>query len=364
MKKTSRHTALKKILADIAGNIDIDLFNASIGRKMATFLLVYMAGLIICRKYAAMTKIERILRVCKHDALLQMLNAFNIPLHIISGIFTRWIQKHRRTKGWLCLDDTVIVKEYSKDIQCAGYTWVSSVKRSVMGIHVVALYWSDGRYRIPVGFRIHLPKEKTKNYRTKNELAREILSDNLSFCQTCAYLAFDNWYCAKETLAFCHKMNLHCSSRLRKNRIVVFQRRKISVSQLPKRFCQAELPGYGPVMIYRDRCHGKDRYLMCTDLFVSESMVKKRYNSRWRIEEAFRFIKQDPGFGACQCRKNTPVSSHIAIVFLTHFVVESQGYSNNITPQECCMNIFSDFLNLERNLPSLRERRKALEWNG
>jgi hypothetical protein len=102
-EKTSKHTALKNILAVIAGNIEIELIIEAIGRKMTTFLLVCMAGLIVCRKYAAMTKMERILQVCKHDALLQMLNAFNIPLHIISGIFTRWIQKHRRTKGWLCL---------------------------------------------------------------------------------------------------------------------------------------------------------------------------------------------------------------------------------------------------------------------
>jgi hypothetical protein len=56
-EKTSKHTALKKILAVIAGNIEIELIIAAIGRKMITFHLVYMAGLIVCRKYAAMTMV-------------------------------------------------------------------------------------------------------------------------------------------------------------------------------------------------------------------------------------------------------------------------------------------------------------------
>jgi hypothetical protein len=55
----------------------------------------------------------------------------------------------------------VIEKIYSKAIECAGCAWSTSLKRTVMGIHIVVLYWCDGTIRIPVGFRLWIPKGKT-----------------------------------------------------------------------------------------------------------------------------------------------------------------------------------------------------------
>jgi len=210
---------------------------------------------------------------------------------------------NRKKVGWLCLDDTGIEKEYSKSIEYTDFIWSSNLKRSIMGINVVALYWTDGKIRIPMGFRIHVPIKKAVKYRTKIDIAIELIVSNEAFCKTCSYIAFDSWYCSKRILTLCSLMGLHCSSRLKKNRLVVFKGRKMAVSALPKRFCTVKLPGYGEVLVYRDYCTDSPRYLMSTEIFLSAKGMKKRYDNRWRIEESFRYMKQNLGLCSCQCRK-------------------------------------------------------------
>jgi len=338
-------TALKKILADIAGIINIEYFREHIGRTHSIYLLIYLFGLIICQKNYSLTFIEQLIGICKHDSLLRMLNGINLTSKMLSGIFTAWIIANRKEAGWLCLDDTVIEKEYSESIEYAGFIWSSSLDRSVMGINVVALYWTDGKIKIPVGFRIHTPKKKTVNYRTKVELAIELLVSNEAFCKTCSYLAFDSWYCSKRIMTVCSLMGLHCSSQLKKNRLVVFNGRKMAVSALPTRFCQVNLPGYGEVLVFRDNSTRNDRYLMSSEIFLSTKGVKQRYDNRWRIEESFRYMKQNLGLCNCQCRKKAPVKAHISLVFLAHFTMEVMAHRLKKNPYECSMIILQNYMN-------------------
>ena len=101
-----------------------------------------------------MTAIADTLKLARHDSLQRMLEAMNLPFRVLSGFFIEWIRKNRKTPGWLILDDTVIPKEYSKKIDCAGYAYSSLEKRTILGIHIVTFYWSDGWIKIPVGFRL------------------------------------------------------------------------------------------------------------------------------------------------------------------------------------------------------------------
>lgn len=133
---TTITATLRRIIANIAAIIDIGYFREFIGQTRAFYLLVYIAGLIICKKNAS-------------------------------------------------LDDTIIEKEYSRHIEYAAYAWSSKLERPVMGIHFVALYWSDGTVRVPVGFRLWIPRKKTANYRTKVDLALDLITRNEEFCRTC-----------------------------------------------------------------------------------------------------------------------------------------------------------------------------------
>lgn len=362
-KKHSTISAAKEsILKSIADAVSLnEYFLPIITQTQAIHLLVYLAGLIICRDNVAMTVIALFLGICRHDALQRMLSGINLTSGIMSRFFIAWISSHRKTPGWLILDDTVLVKIYSKLIECAGYAWSSSKKRSVMGIHIVAIYWSDGKIKIPVGFRIWFPREKTTNYRSKVDLAIDLLTRHHEFCKTCSYIAFDSWYCSKQMLRLCRTIGLHCCTRLKRSRMVVFKGRKIAVSALPGRRCEVWLPGYGTVLVYRDYSDKDSPYLMSTDTLLTVGEVKARYKSRWLIEESFRFMKENLGLEKCQCRKKTTVRNHVSLVFLAHFAMETLALRHNIRPCDCSMIILMDFFNLSKELPKLHERKDFLK---
>jgi len=349
------------ILGRISKIIDLGYFREYIGQTTSIHLLVYVAGLILCRRNVAMTTISQVLRLCTHDGLQRMLLGMNLPMRVLSWFFIRWICGNRTKSGWLIIDDTVIDKKYSKVIDCAGFAYSSSEDRSIMGIHIVVMYWSDGSIKIPVGFRLWIPKEKARIYKTKVDLAIELLTHNDAFCKTCSYVAFDSWYCSNRVLRTLALMNLPCISQLKKNRKIVFNGRKTDVSSFCRRFGQVELPGFGSVLLFRDTSGRSVRYLISTDVNITAGEVKKRYSSRWSIEESFRFMKQNLGLEGCQCRRNTAVTNHISLIFLAHFVVEILSHDSGLNPYGTSLCIQNEFMGVKDEFPELKQRRAFVE---
>ena len=68
-------------------------------------------------------------------------------------------------KGYLIVDDTILDKPYSRKIGFLRYHWSGKHHRSVKGIVLITLLWTDGNKIIPVDFRIYDIEidEKTKN---------------------------------------------------------------------------------------------------------------------------------------------------------------------------------------------------------
>lgn len=365
MRSNKQQTFLSRnlsgILTRISGIIDLDYFKKYIGQTASIHLFIYVAGLILCGRNVTMTWISSILGVCRHDSLQRMITGMDLPMRILSGFFIRWIYGNRRKPGYLMIDDTVLDKKYSKVIDCAGFAYSSREDRCIMGIHIVVMYWSDDKIKIPVGFRLWIPEEKTKNYKTKVDLAIELLTHNDRFCKTCEYVTFDTWYCTNRVLRLLALMKLPCVSQLKTNRKIIFKGQQIKVSSFLCRFGQAELPGYGSVLLYRETSKHGTRYLISTDVHLTAKEVGKRYQSRWRIEECFRFMKQNLGLEACQCRRKTAVTNHISLVFLAHFTMEITANDMDLNTYGANLCIRNEFMGLNNKFPELMQRREFLK---
>jgi hypothetical protein len=68
-------------------------------------------------------------------------------------------------EGYLIVDDTTLDKPYSKKIGFVRYQWSGKHHRTVKGIGLVTLLWTDGQKILPVDFRVYNidEDEKTKN---------------------------------------------------------------------------------------------------------------------------------------------------------------------------------------------------------
>jgi len=232
--------------------------------------------------------------------------------------------------GYLCLDDVVVEKPFSKSIPYVGWTYPTSLKRKVLGLHIVILFWSDGKLRIPISFRIWRPKKDCPKggYRTKIELALEMVREAISLGLKPEYIVFDCWYNSRRFTKALRGLGLVWVSVLKSN-AKVRQRRKLRrVSRLGSRLREERkglrvyLPRYGKVKLVIVRNGDRKEYLVTNALRSSPEKVILRKRSRWDAEESFREAKQLAGLGACQSRVPQAVERHVALVLLTLVVLQ------------------------------------------
>ena len=89
--------------------------------------------------------------------------------------------------------------------------WDSVRGKSVFGMSVVLLIWTDGKWRIPLGLRIW-----QKGGKSKLKLAEEMLWEAERCGITPMYIMFDSWYEGASLLNLLSKFGWHyvtCAKR-------------------------------------------------------------------------------------------------------------------------------------------------------
>jgi SRSO17 transposase len=243
------------------------------------------------------------------------------------SLLIEWVKSR---PGYLCLDDVVVEKPFSKSIPYVGWTYSTSLRRKVLGMHIVILFWSDGKYRIPISFRIWRPKKDCPKggYKTKIDLALEIVGEAMSKGLKPQYIVFDCWYNSRRFTKALRRLGLVWVSVLKSNVRVRHRRRLRRASRLGSRLKEERkglrvyLPRYGKVKLVIVRNGDKKEYLVTNALRASPEMVILRKSSRWDAEESFREAKQLAGLGACQSRVPQAVERHAALALLTLVVLQ------------------------------------------
>lgn len=367
--QSNLHEQIVPIVNSVANVLNLHYLQSLVGQTHANYLLQYIIGLLIVDKNPTMVRISQCIRNCYHDGLFRMLSGMNLTVAALSKILIYFIEKNRRAKvkGWLIIDDTSIVKKFAGKIGPAGFAWCGCVGKIANSVHFVTLLWTDGQWNFPVGFRVWTPKKDTsgkkrRHYKTRVDLARELIVDNIDFCKTCQYLTFDSWYCSKRFLSLMRGLRIHCVSALKKNRNIIFNKRKMKVSDLAVGFSgKAYLPGFGDVFIYCSRIGRNEHCLVSTDTRLKYKQVRKRYKRRWPIEEFFRNIKQNAGLCSCQCRKNAAVVNHITAVFLAYVVLETLRFDYGATHGRVKNMLKNIFFGNDEKIPKLQIRRSILK---
>ena len=341
--------------------VDKSHFIDVIGLTHYKYLLVYIVGLIILERNQNMARNSQRIGFCIEDSLYRMLNFMTLPLRVLTAFLIGYIRKIRKDAGYLIIDDTVISKKYSKKIGYTGYAWSSSDGCVVLGIHTVVLFWSDGNRKIPVSFLLWRPRKKTRHYRTKLELARQLVCNSIEFCRSCDYLVFDSWHCSKKFLKTMKGLGISCVSRLTKNRNVIFNGKKMKVTDFGEGSrTRVVLSGFGEVLLCCTRINKAINYLVSTDLELTFREVKRRYKSRWLIEEYFRISKQCLGLEACQCRRDKAVVNHITLIFLGYFVLEITSNAQKINHYQAKTYLQDKFYGRKKRKADFYERQEFL----
>ena len=301
-------------------------------------IALYVTGLVLLDARPTQTRLARFLPGRCHDALNRLLRVQPWSTRALVGLLAGFIRRSG-TPGYVCLDDVVVEKAFAKRLPWAGWTYSFAKKRKVYGMHVVVMLWcsTDGRFRIPVAFRLWRPKRTCAPaaYQTKLQLAARMLTELVAARLPFAYLVADTHYTAGWLTRLAGRLHLTWVGPLPPRTTVIWHGHRQQAADLAGRLRlrwrprlglrAAQVTVYAPkygmlrLVVTRNR-HGNCECLATNDLAADLSRVVQRKQSRWSVETIFRDSKQYAGLGACQCFTDAAMVRHVALV-LVGFVV-------------------------------------------
>jgi hypothetical protein len=243
-------------------------------------------------------------------------------------------------KGYLIVDDTVLDKPYSKKIGFVRYQWSGKHHRTVKGIGLITLVWTDGNIVTPIDFRIYNIEEDNK---TKNDHFRDMLDKAEERGFKPEYVMFDIWYASVKNLKAIRKKQWRFLTRLKSNRLINLDNTKnipLDVVEIPYQGTVVNLKEYGSIKVFRVVSKNEDAQYWATNVLDMDEQKREDIGNRsWKIEEYHRGIKQFCGVEKCQARKKESQRKHIMLSLRAFLRLEVQRIRNGISWFESIMKI-------------------------
>lgn len=280
----------------------------------------YIQGLISIFENANCANLS-ILTNCSHDSLTRILNKRKLCWQILLQSFILRIFG-KLQGGWLIIDDTVISKRFAKKIEHLSWVFDSKINKSILGLNIVLLAWSNGKVTIPLAIKVY-HKESGK---TKIDLALELIEIAISLKIKPKYITFDSWYAADKILKKLDKLDWTFVTQIKKNR-------KLNNVQVKKLFPnpywiqQGKLSGGLNVTVVRN---GK-KYFITNNLNLSKKEILDLYKGRWAIENLFRMLHSKLGLDQCESRKIDAQTAHFHLCLLAFTVLEKERFISGKT---------------------------------
>jgi hypothetical protein len=299
-----------------------------------------VTGLILLDARPTQTRVARRLPGRCHDALGRLLRTMPWSTRALMTLLCTFA-KRLGCDGYLVLDEVIVEKAFAKRLRWAASIYSFAKKRKVWGFQIVVLLWCslDGRWRIPVGFRLWRPKRscRKQRYRTKVQLALEVVILVVQQGLRVDYIVGDTHYTAGWFTKRLTRLGLTWHGTLNPNTSVVWRGRKQAVRDLAltlklrwrphlglrARALRVYAPKYGQLrlVVTRNR-HGNYEYLVSNNLTCDLTVMVLRKRSRWSVETLFRDTKQFASLQACQCWADVALVRHVSLVFLTFVVLQ------------------------------------------
>lgn len=289
---------------------------------MPTAIVAYVAGLLYSQGRRTCTAFARSLKQqVSHDSLTRALQRVERKSQALLIRLARTVFGAPEG-GYLIVDDTVLEKAFARCIEGLAWVWSSKANRSVWGLSIVALCWSNGTITIPLAFRIW-----HKGGTSKLALAADLLRYAHSTLKLRPqYVLFDSYYSGKAVLKTVIAYGWKFVSQVKRNRLlngVPVKRRH----RHPYWIERGVLTGDIEVLIVR---HGK-KYFVTNDVSLSKHDILSLYRRRWSIEEVFRFLHNQLGVDHCQARTMLAQSNHIRFCCMAYLLLTRASQRRNLT---------------------------------
>lgn len=266
--------------------------------KLTPARQAYLVGLIYRNTRTSCLSLSAVCAHISHDRLQRMLYQRFAWSRRLWDYFAAGMV---REGGYLIIDDTAWAR-WAVRSEAVSWVWSSTHARVLRGHQVVLLIWTDGSVRVPLGLRLW----KKGGY-SKVELAAQLLREAERRGMRPEYVLFDSWYAAASLLHLLEGVGWKYVARLKSNRL--FEGKAVR-ERWPHRYGKAigRLRKVNhQVMIVKD---GR-RYFVANDTALSSSQLKRHYRLRQQIEEVFRLLKQEFGWGTASSQRARAQVAHL-----------------------------------------------------
>lgn len=329
------------------------------------FTLVH--GIILCAGRKNITQIQQATRGDRH--LSNVTNFLNHSPWCINRMQRRrmhFVMDKIRTKRaksgdsrqlvFFIVDDTCCKKETStKKMEALSFQYSHEAGKSVwchcvVTAHVVSegssYAWDFRPY-----YREEYCDEHRLSFKSKNDLALEMIEAFPVTQDEQVYVLMDSWYTSEKVINACNRKGFHVIAAVKTNRLICVSGVTISMADFAAQYIRKSdlrsvtVESQGTYWIYeyegplsemenvKALLSWKDGYvdsskpqvcLLCTDLSLDLVTIQRYYHVRWNIETGYRYFKELLGFDQYQLLSFEGIQRFWAIQYLTQNYLESQ----------------------------------------
>jgi len=276
---------------------------------------LYILFLLAEPKYVSCVRLSEVMAGLSHDSVNRFLLRENYtPRDLFEEVKEQLILVGGTASG----DDSVLDKPYS-DLQktdLVGYFWSGKHKRTVKGINLITLYYTDiAGTSYPVNFRIYDKGEG----KTKNDYFREMVSEVKEWGLKLAWVTGDSWYSSIENLKFFRHEKVGFLFGIAANRQVSLEQGtqvQVQTLTIPEFGLVVYLKEFGWVKLFCQNFKHEVRYYI---LFLPDEDSLRRLNCQdflrlhdchWQIESFHRVLKQVCNIERFQVRTKSAIKTH------------------------------------------------------
>ncbi len=278
-------------------------------------VIPYLKGLLCVFENANCFSLAKV-SDCSHDSLTRILNIEKFFWQTLLKNFTLRIFD-KLCDGFLIIDDTVISKRFAKKIENLAFIFDSKIGRSILGLNIVMIAWSNGNITIPLALRIY----QSDNGKTKIDLAVELLKYARFLGIKPKYVSFDAWYAADKVLKTIAQFKWKFITQIKNNRKLIGVPLK-EIARNPYWIIEGRLTGGLKVIVVR---HGK-KYFATNNLSLSKQEILSGYKGRWLVETVFRVLHYKLGIDQCEARSLKAQMAHFHLCLMAYVLLEKEKF--------------------------------------
>ncbi len=256
----------------------------------------------------------------------------------------------KRKRLYLIIDDTIILKIYSKIISGTCDNYDSSDRKTYRSLCSVVAVITDGDIAIPIDQALWISAEfANDNHFKKWEIAQNLIIKVQKELTIYMVLA-DGLYAVFSFLKWLVFQNIKFEMRFHSNRVIDDNGVKIQIKKSskfimsgkrPKRTIQAR---WYDVSFYFTALRRVTKYgtaiitYQISNYKASAREHVQAYSYRWNIEKFFRTAKQKLGLNDCQSQKQKLQEKHIFNVFFSYALLQYECKKYNLQNTESAIN--------------------------